>query len=78
MTIKIWNPLDGSLKRTIKGHTGSVYALVSNYNGNIISGSADRTIKIWSYDGQLLNTLTGHSNEVWSLAVFPNSDIASE
>ena len=77
MTIKIWNPLDGSLKRTITGHKGDVLALVGHSNGNIISGSVDKTIKIWSSNGQLLNKLTGHSNWVLSLAVLANGDIAS-
>jgi WD40 repeat protein len=47
--IKIWNPNDGTLKRTINGHTGSVITLTTLPNGDIVSGSGDRTIKIWSF-----------------------------
>ena len=62
-TIKIWNPNDGTLKRTLTGHTnGHVYSLVVLPNGDLASGSADNTIKIWNpNDGTLKRTLTGHT-----------------
>jgi WD40 repeat protein len=47
-TIKIWNPIDGTLKRTLNGHTNVVYALTVLQNGDLASGSWDKTIKIWS------------------------------
>ena len=34
----------------------------------IISGSGDRTIKIWNYDGKCIHTLSGHSDYVASIA----------
>jgi len=76
-TIKLWNPIDGSLKKTINGHTGAVGTLVAHRNGSFISSSTDKTIKIWTNDGRLLQTLTEHTGEVWGLAVFKNGDFAS-
>jgi WD40 repeat protein len=48
ITIKIWNPNDGTLKQTLNGHTNWVNALATLPNGDIVSGSSDKTIKIWS------------------------------
>jgi WD40 repeat protein len=47
-TIKIWNPIDGTLKRTLNEHTDEVCALTVLQNGDLASGSRDKTIKIWS------------------------------
>jgi len=49
-TIKIWNPNDGTLKRTLNGHTSEVRALTTLPNGDLVSGSMDKTIKIWSFN----------------------------
>ncbi len=52
-TIKLWNPIDGTLKRwnicfiKINGHNDYVFALTVLQNGDLASGS-DTTIKIWS------------------------------
>jgi WD40 repeat protein len=47
-TIKIWNPNDGTLKRTLNGHTGWVRSLTTLPNGDLVSGSDDCRIKIWN------------------------------
>ncbi|CEI94844.1 Putative Nuclear distribution protein PAC1 [Rhizopus microsporus] len=38
----------------------------------IITGSRDKTIKLWNSNGQLLHTLVGHDNWVRGLVVHPN------
>ncbi len=39
----------------------------------IVSGSRDKTIKIWEFlSGQLIRTLTGHEHWVLSVAISPN------
>jgi platelet-activating factor acetylhydrolase IB subunit alpha len=38
----------------------------------IITGSRDKTIKIWSSNGQLLKTLLGHDNWVRGIVVHPS------
>ena len=68
-TIKIWN-IDGSLRKTLEGHTNSVnYVALSSDGQTIISGSWDKTIKIWNIDGTLRKTLVGHTNYVSSVAL---------
>jgi WD40 repeat protein len=45
------------LKRTLNGHTSGVLALTFLQNGDLASGSADRTIKIWNQiNGTLIRT----------------------
>ncbi|WAQ99695.1 FBXW7-like protein [Mya arenaria] len=50
--------------RTLVGHTGGVWS--SQMQGNIIiSGSTDRTLKVWNADtGQCMHTLYGHTSTV--------------
>jgi WD40 repeat protein len=48
LTIKIWNPNNGTLKRTLNGHNLHVNALTVLQNGDLASGSWYNTIKIWS------------------------------
>ena len=56
---------------TLEGHTESVYSICVSPDGSyIISGSADKTIKIWdTKTKQLLNTLEGHTDTVYSVCV---------
>jgi WD40 repeat protein len=51
------NPIDGTLSRTLNGHTHWVNALTFLKNGDLASGSADRTIKIGNpINGTLIRT----------------------
>jgi WD40 repeat protein len=67
--IKIWDTSDGSLLRTLLGHTGRVLTVAySPDNGTIASGSSDQTIKLWDFSsGVLKTTLNGHSDLVFSV-----------
>jgi len=39
----------------------------------LISGSYDKTIKIWDMNtGLCVNTLNGHSESIWSIALTPD------
>jgi WD40 repeat protein len=60
--ILLWDLSTGAYRES-KGHTGSVNSLAFSPDGNyFISGSSDKTIKIWSADtGQEIRTLTGHT-----------------
>ena len=43
-------------------------------SSKIISGSDDKTVKIWdALSGQLDNTLTDHNSWIWSVAFSPDS-----
>ena len=63
---------------TLTGHTGYLMALVELQNGDVISGSADTTIKVWDMKTRTcIATLTGHTNWVWTLVELQNGDVIS-
>ena len=67
-----------SYKLLIKGHQSTVYSLLGLPNGDLVSGSNDKTIKIWNTaDGSLKKTLIGHTGSVRSLILLENGNIAS-
>jgi hypothetical protein len=68
------------LEMDMLGHSRSVVSVAFNHDGSrILSGSADKTIKIWdSKTGELLNTLEGHSSSVLSVSFnYDGTKIAS-
>ena len=74
---------DGTLKvscQVLEGHTGSVFGLTfvpgSNGPSTLVSGSADKTIRLWHRDrgGRWSSQppLSGHTAEVWCVAASPD------
>ena len=57
-----------------KGHSDRITSIAISPDGKtIVSGSLDRTLKIWDMQsGECLNTLEGHSNRIASIAISPN------
>ena len=60
--------------KTLKGHSESVWSVAYSPDGTkIISGSEDKTIKIWDANtGACLKTLEGHKYGVSSVAYSPD------
>ncbi len=65
---KYWNSQQHS---TLMGHAGEVNTVAISPDGRtIISGSDDKTLKIWNLSTQqLLRTLEGHTDWVYALAI---------
>ena len=63
---------------TLKGHTSYVVALVELQNGDVISGSYDKTIKVWNIKTKTcIATLEGHTSNVVALVELQNGDVIS-
>ncbi|MHC4426413.1 MAG: protein kinase domain-containing protein [Planctomycetota bacterium] len=61
-------------RMTLRGHKEHVNSVALSPDGKrIISGSNDKTIKVWDAETDTeLMTLRGHSNKVWSVAFSPD------
>jgi len=76
-TIRLWGRYTGELKRTLNGHSDTVWSVaISPDCQTLVSGSADKTIRVWSLSGyKQPQILIGHSNWVTSVAISPDGEI---
>lgn len=74
--IRLWS-LDGKLLDTLKGHSGKVYSISPNVDSSIlVSGSADKTVKIWS-QRPWLRVLDDHTGKVFSVSFNADSSLVA-
>ncbi|KAI9140362.1 WD-40 repeat-containing protein [Paraphysoderma sedebokerense] len=65
--ILVYNPnIPAEPLFTLVGHTDNVCALSVAKNGDLISGSWDKTAKVWR-NWQCIATMEGHEHAVWSV-----------
>ena len=68
----------GTLKRVLTGHTSHVWSLAVFQNGDLISGSNDKTMSIWNpNDGTLKRTLLGHTDCIYTIGYLQNGDLVT-
>ncbi|KAK6027050.1 WD domain, G-beta repeat protein [Ostertagia ostertagi] len=73
--ILIWDTVQGTVERSLSGHTACVTSIRWGGEGLIYSGSQDRTVKVWrASDGVICRNLTGHAHWINTLAL--NTDYA--
>ena len=69
---------NGNNLYTLNGHCFTVISIIQSSNGNLISGSYDNTIKIWSLENKMcITTLHGHNNAVWDLTQLKNGKLVT-
>jgi len=68
--------LQGRCTKVIRGHTAEVTALVALPDGQLASGSSDKTVRIWS-DVYCILVMKGHTRGITSLAALRDGNVAS-
>jgi len=71
-TIKLWR-LDGTLVKTLKGHTDTVLSVSFSPDGQTIaSAGLDQTIKLWRLDGTVLRSWRGSDFRIQTIRFSPD------
>lgn len=75
--VQLWNLHDGSIYKTLKGHTSVVFSAAFTPDGQVLAtGSWDQTVRLWSFpDGNLLKVLTGATSRITGLRISPDGKI---
>ncbi|KAK5135599.1 hypothetical protein LTR08_005079 [Meristemomyces frigidus] len=74
--IRLWT-LDGASMGELEGHTAYIYSLAILPNGDIVSSSEDRTVRVWR-SGRCIQTITHPAISLWAVAACPETgDIVS-
>lgn len=77
-TIRLSNAVTGAVEKTWKAHDGAVGDLAYAADGTaLISGSRDRTAKVWRADGTAVKTLAGASVAVHRVALSKAGTLAA-
>lgn len=94
-TVKIWSLQEGEVQGVLRGHKRGVWAVrfaphgtsgtvsgagqVSAGRGLVLTGSGDKTVRVWSpVDYSCLLTLEGHTNSVLKVVWLPPSSAKDE
>ncbi len=76
--IQVWDVSTGQCLKTLQGHTGHINCIAVLPNGQVVSGSFDKTLRVWDLStGQCLKTLVGHKNHVSCVAALSNGQVVS-
>jgi cytochrome c len=67
-----WSSATGAALAVLRGHAGSVNAIVALGGGRLASAGHDGRILLWGADSALSATLEGHGAPVASLAISPD------
>jgi WD40 repeat protein len=76
LSIRIWDWENNNCISILKGHEKWVKCILELHNGIIVSGSDDKTIKLWK-DYELFKTIEDHTNSVRTFCQINNNYFAS-
>lgn len=67
--IRVWNVADAKQAREIGGFGNEVFKIVVTPEGNVLSGSADKQVRLNNLaNGQVVRTFSGHQEWVYAVA----------
>ena len=77
--IRLINFQTGEVKALLKGHKNVILGLAFSPNGNrLISGSGDKTVRIWDVNTQkTIHILKGHTEVIYAVAFSPDGTFAA-
>lgn len=75
-TVMVWDLAIAQPVQKLEGHEYQVTAVLVTPEGDIVSASLDKTIRVWR-DGQCTAVLQGHEAAVLCLLQLPNGDLLS-
>ena len=68
----------GAFELSLEGHAGPVTSLVALKDGRVVSGSADKSLRVWdTVTGECERTMEGHTAEVLIVAQLSGGRVAS-
>ncbi|WP_203926591.1 NB-ARC domain-containing protein [Virgisporangium ochraceum] len=70
-TARVWDAATGEPRAVLRGHGSGVDAVAFTVDGRVVTGSGDRTVRIWDLDGGH-RTLSGHTSAVTAVAAGPD------
>lgn len=68
-SVRVWDTSVGRLLFCLTGHSASVTCVLWGGEGLIMTGSQDRTIRVWHADGKLFRVLDGHAHWINHMAL---------
>lgn len=75
--IIIRNSQDGLVKNKLVGHKSTVYQIIELPNGNLVSCSFDKTVKVWNIlNGAMIKSIS-HKSAVFSIVILQNGHLVS-
>lgn len=76
-TIYLWDTTSGKLIHALSGHTGGIYSIDFNSNGQTLtSGGLGRNARLWHVsNGEQISILVGHSSTSYPVAFSPFGNI---
>ncbi|KAI3428691.1 hypothetical protein D9Q98_007514 [Chlorella vulgaris] len=75
-TVLVWNAQSAAVVQKLEGHEYQVTAVLVTSDGDIVSASLDKTIRVWR-GGECVHVLRGHEAAVLCLLQLPNGDLLS-
>ena len=67
------DPANTFLARIFSGHASYVLSVAFSPDGKqVLTGSEDKTAKLWDLSGREIQTFSGHASSVWSVAFSPD------